>query len=445
MKTATGQPLLPDLSDERLRVAGDRLLDPKPFASRARGVRERLSDRIEQGSRHVHRQARRQAQRIDDSRQQPRPDAEREGPEGRRERARRQMRCRRRPGIRRPAPSSRWRRRRPTTQISSRSRTATRRSSRRSRKPAPTHRHCSTGQPRGSIRRARRSRRSPRRPRSTTASTPRSRRSSTPATAPSTASGCTTPMTRPAATRPTARSPSHEAYQHSINAVFCNIGQKLASARILDEAKKFGFYTVPPLETPSDARSASGLYKGSKLYDPKDPDRFVDPGRLAFGQEKMLVTPLQMAMVAGAVANGGVMMKPYAGEESDLAEAARSIERTQPHVLRTADEAEDGRRAQPDDGLRRHGRHRHRGTDPRRRGRRQDRAPQRRACTDVYDAWFIFFAPAEDPTVAGAVVVQDVSRTASAARSPRRSRKRSCRRSCQRRRTRTRRATPAKP
>jgi peptidoglycan glycosyltransferase len=26
----------------------------------------------------------------------------------------------------------------------------------------------------------------------------------------------------------------------------------------------------------------------------------------------------------------------------------------------------------------------------------------------VYDAWFIFFAPAEHPTVAGAVVVQDV-------------------------------------
>ncbi len=39
----------------------------------------------------------------------------------------------------------------------------------------------------------------------------------------------------------------------------------------------------------------------------------------------------------------------------------------------------------------------------------------------VYDAWFIFFAPADHPTVAGAVVVEASSRTASAAPSPPRS------------------------
>ena len=103
-----------------------------------------------------------------------------------------------------------------------------------------------------------------------------------------------------------------EAYQHSINAVFCNIGQKLGAKRILEEAQKFGFYSVPPLEMPSDARSASGLYLNGKLFDPSTGKGYsrVDPGRLAFGQDKMLTTPLQMAMVAAAVANNGVEMRP---------------------------------------------------------------------------------------------------------------------------------------
>ncbi len=61
-----------------------------------------------------------------------------------------------------------------------------------------------------------------------------------------------------------------EAYQHSINAVFCNIGIKLGAERLLDEAKKFGFYSVPPLETPADARSASGLYAEREALRPED-------------------------------------------------------------------------------------------------------------------------------------------------------------------------------
>ena len=52
-----------------------------------------------------------------------------------------------------------------------------------------------------------------------------------------------------------ATSTSIEAYQHSINAVFCNIGKKLGAKAILDKAKKFGFYSTPPLETAVRARS----------------------------------------------------------------------------------------------------------------------------------------------------------------------------------------------
>src|SRR5665647_2050949 len=100
-----------------------------------------------------------------------------------------------------------------------------------------------------------------------------------------------------------------QGFQHSINSVFCNVGKQLGAKTILDYAKRFGFYKTPPLETPADERSPSGLYRvtktGSHLDDPKDPGS-VDPGRLAFGQTTMLATPLQMAMVAATVGNGGV-------------------------------------------------------------------------------------------------------------------------------------------
>ena len=99
------------------------------------------------------------------------------------------------------------------------------------------------------------------------------------------------------------------AVENSINSVFCEIGKTLGAMPILDYARRYGFYEKPPLETPSEERVASGLYDRGKLFTPKDPNQ-VDPGRLAFGQERLLTTPLQMAMVAAGVANGGVVMKP---------------------------------------------------------------------------------------------------------------------------------------
>jgi len=101
-----------------------------------------------------------------------------------------------------------------------------------------------------------------------------------------------------------------QALQHSINAVFCQVGKRLGALTILDYARRFGFYSLPPLETPESERRVSGLYDHGKLYFPKH-SFDVDPGRLAFGQERLGVTPLQMAMVTAAIANGGVVMRPY--------------------------------------------------------------------------------------------------------------------------------------
>src|SRR5919204_2224449 len=99
--------------------------------------------------------------------------------------------------------------------------------------------------------------------------------------------------------------------EHSINSVFCNVGKTIGAGAILDYAKRFGFYKTPPLELPENEMAASGLYNRGRLFSPRHPETQVDPGRLAFGQERLQVTPLQMAMVAATVANHGVLMKPY--------------------------------------------------------------------------------------------------------------------------------------
>ena len=111
-------------------------------------------------------------------------------------------------------------------------------------------------------------------------------------------------------TRPFGRLDLREAMKNSVNSVFCNIGKELGAKKLVEYMKRFGFYSTPPLETPSNERAPSGLYDDGEPFDPKE-DTDVDPGRLAFGQERLLVTPLQMAMVSAAIANEGLVMRPY--------------------------------------------------------------------------------------------------------------------------------------
>ena len=120
------------------------------------------------------------------------------------------------------------------------------------------------------------------------------------------------------------------ALEHSINAVFCEIGKRLGPLRLLDYAKKFGFYKEPPLETPSTERIASGLYDHGKLFSPHDPNQ-IDPGRFAFGQERLQVTPLQMAMVVAGIANGGTVMRPYVVDKI-TAPGGGTVFTTHPHT-----------------------------------------------------------------------------------------------------------------
>ena len=224
-------------------------------------------------------------------------------------------------------------------------------------------------------RRARRSRSSPPRPRSTPARTRRARPSTTPATAPSTArrvSNAGNPDSgRARGVR--ARQLRRTAFEHSINSVFCNIGMQLGAKTILDYAKKFGFYKTPPLETAAERRCAERPLQRRRSHSTtRRTPNSVDPGRLAFGQERMLVTPLQMAMVAATIANGGVVPKPYVVQKI-VARDGSTVVNTRP----ATSAARSSRRRPPTLTqmmvARRPGRHRHQRADPGHPGRRQDR------------------------------------------------------------------------
>jgi peptidoglycan glycosyltransferase len=194
------------------------------------------------------------------------------------------------------------------------------------------------------------------------------------------------------------------ALQHSVNSVFCNVGKQIGAATILEYAKRFGFYKLPPLETPANERAPSGLYKGIHLYDPTDPATQVDPGRLAFGQERMLVTPLQMAMVAATIGNGGVVPRPYVVQKI-LTRGGSTVRTTHPSTLGRAIKPETAAtltqmmvtvteggtgNAAAIPGIHVAGKT----------GTAETSTPR------VYTAWFISFAPAENPQVAVAVVLE---------------------------------------
>jgi penicillin-binding protein A len=193
--------------------------------------------------------------------------------------------------------------------------------------------------------------------------------------------------------------------EHSINSVFCNIGKAIGAEKILGYAKRYGFYEDPPLETPANERSPSGLYHNGKLFRPSDPQTQVDPGRFAFGQEALLATPEQMAMVAAGVGNKGVVMEPFVVDRITNPNGG-VVTRTKPRKLHRAVSRQTAQElTQMMEGAVQFGT----GTAAQipgvpvagKTGTAETGVPGR------YTSWFISFAPANAPRVAVAVVLQD--------------------------------------
>src|SRR4051794_9093181 len=192
-----------------------------------------------------------------------------------------------------------------------------------------------------------------------------------------------------------------DALTHSVNTVFGEIGEKLGKKEMYSYMRRFGFNKKPPLDYPRSQEFASGVYgKGGNLLGPGDP---VDIGRVAIGQERLQVTPLQMAMVAAAVGNGGRLMRPHMtdkviGPDGTVKDTFGKQEQSRVMSEESASELTQMMTHVVESGT---------GTAARLQGIDvAGKTGTAEAPGGFNDAWFIAFAPAKDPKVAVAVVVE---------------------------------------
>ena len=184
-----------------------------------------------------------------------------------------------------------------------------------------------------------------------------------------------------------------DALRISCNTAFGALGLKLGADTLAREASQFGFGTAPRIPL----QSAASVFPNNL--------NLPQTAQTAIGQFDVRVTPLQMAMVAAGVANHGVVMKPYLVKEVQGPDLS-VLDQAQPQVFSRPMEAPaaeelttmmvrvvqsgTGTAAQipgvtvaGKTGTAQHG---------------TGQAPH---------AWFIAFAPAQNPVVAVAVLVED--------------------------------------
>ncbi len=101
-----------------------------------------------------------------------------------------------------------------------------------------------------------------------------------------------------------------EAFAYSCNVAFAEMGLELGPERLADFARRFGFeqpITVEGLGTSTGTLDTDG---GLPLGDRFFSQTSSALARTAFGQGEMLATPLQIALIPAAIANGGTIMQP---------------------------------------------------------------------------------------------------------------------------------------
>jgi peptidoglycan glycosyltransferase len=198
------------------------------------------------------------------------------------------------------------------------------------------------------------------------------------------------------------------ALTNSVNTWFGQLGQKLGNDKLFETMEKFGFNSTPPIDLPDDEVYNSGVYEDEETLTARDP---VDLARLAIGQERLLATPLQMAMVAAAVANGGKLMKPQIWNrvidpDGRVVERLDPSEYSQPISGESAEQLTTAMEGVVTEGT---------GTNAAIAGvavagkTGTAETPGNEACgggIDENQAWFIGFAPADDPQIAIAASVE---------------------------------------
>lgn len=189
--------------------------------------------------------------------------------------------------------------------------------------------------------------------------------------------------------------PMVQALENSCNTSFLALADELGVDRMRAQAEAFGFNSTALRDLPGQAESKY----------PAD----LDPPQTALsgiGQSSVTASPLQMAMVVAAIANSGTVMRPYIVDEIRSADFD-SLGKTEEERLSEAMSSSTARQLTDmlvsvvDNGT---------GTSAAIPGvkvaGKTGTAEAGREDTTNY-AWFVSFAPADDPQVAVAVMIQN--------------------------------------
>jgi peptidoglycan glycosyltransferase len=117
---------------------------------------------------------------------------------------------------------------------------------------------------------------------------------------------------------------------YSINTIFAQVAEHVGRPTMTEYMKRFGFYSKPPLDFPPfELNTSKPVAPSGRPYPPGSPNE--DIGRIGIGEGGLQVTPLQMAMVAAAVANGGTLMTPHLTDRV-VDQDGRTVKTIQPSV-----------------------------------------------------------------------------------------------------------------
>jgi penicillin-binding protein A len=196
-----------------------------------------------------------------------------------------------------------------------------------------------------------------------------------------------------------------QALARSVNTVWAQVAERLGKSTIARYMTRFGFDRKPQLDYPAAEMTASGEYSGARLLAPTS--RAVDVGRMGIGQDKLEVTPLQMAEVASAVAQHGRLMVPHIARRivDPEGRTVQSVDpRTQSVVMKpsTAAAVTSMMEAVVNEGT---------GVAAQIPGVQvagKTGTAETQIGTAINNVWFIAFAPVPDPRVAIAVTLQGV-------------------------------------
>ena len=188
--------------------------------------------------------------------------------------------------------------------------------------------------------------------------------------------------------------PFRNAFVFSVNAIFGQVGDKLGWERLLATARKLGFDSAIPFTTETSR---------TQVFD--DGAQLTRPllASTAFGQGQLLATPLQMAQVAAAIANNGVLAAPHLGlDVVSNGKSVHALESGSSRRVISADVAATVKEMMVGvvDNAQANGV----AISGVKIGGKTGTAESGRGTSH---AWFIAFAPAENPVIAIAVVVED--------------------------------------